>query len=323
MPGTTLQDVIVPELFNPYVINKTMEMSALVQSGIIVNDQEFDRLASQASPLVNMPFFEDLTGESEQVIEGADLEDNKIASNKDVAAIIRRAKMWSATDLSAALAGTDPMAAIGTLVARFWERDMQKELIAILNGVFGAASMADNMLDISAMADAAAVWSGSAFIDAEQKLGDAKAQLTGICMHSATEALLKKQNLIETVQPSNDVAFGLYQGKRVIVDDGCPVADGVYTTYLFGNGAVALGNGNPAGFVPTETDRAKRKGSGIDYLINRRTNILHPRGVKFTNASVAKTEGPSRAELALAANWERVYEPKQIRIVAFKHKLEA
>ena len=323
MPGTTLQDVIVPELFNPYVINKTMELSALVQSGIIVNDQEFDRLASQASPLVNMPFFEDLTGESEQVIEGADLEDNKIASNKDVAAIIRRAKMWSATDLSAALAGTDPMAAIGTLVARFWERDMQKELIAILNGVFGAASMADNMLDISAMADAAAVWSGSAFIDAEQKLGDAKAQLTGICMHSATEALLKKQNLIETVQPSNDVAFGLYQGKRVIVDDGCPVADGVYTTYLFGNGAVALGNGNPAGFVPTETDRAKRKGSGIDYLINRRTNILHPRGVKFTNASVAKTEGPSRAELALAANWERVYEPKQIRIVAFKHKLEA
>ncbi len=323
MAGTTLQDVIVPELFNPYVINKTMELSVLVQSGIIANDQEFDRLASQAAPTVNMPFFEDLTGESEQVIEGADLEDNKIASNKDVAAIIRRAKMWSATDLSAALAGTDPMAAIGTLVARFWERDMQKELIAILNGVFSATTMKDNMLDISAMADAAAVWSGSAFIDAEQKLGDAKAQLTGVCMHSATEALLKKQNLIETVQPSNDVAFGLYQGKRVIVDDGCPVADGVYTTYLFGNGAVALGNGNPAGFVPTETDRAKRKGSGIDYLINRRTNILHPRGIKFTNASVAKTEGPSRAELALAANWERVYEPKQIRIVAFKHKLEA
>lgn len=323
MPGTTLQDVIVPELFDPYVINRTMELSALVQSGIIVNDQEFDRLASQAAPTVNMPFFEDLTGESEQVIEGADLEDNLIASSKDVAAIIRRAKMWSATDLSAALAGTDPMAAIGTLVARFWERDMQKELIAILKGVFSATTMKDNLLDISAMEGEAAVWSGSAFIDAEQKLGDAKSQLTGICMHSATEALLKKQNLIETVQPSNDVAFGLYQGKRVIVDDGCPVADGVYTTYLFGNGAVALGNGNPAGFVPTETDRAKRKGSGIDYLINRRTSILHPRGVQFTKASVAKTEGPSRAELALAANWKRVYEPKQIRIVAFKHKLEA
>ena len=333
MPGTTLQDVIVPELFNPYVINRTMELSALLQCGIIANNSEFDALASQAAPTVNMPFFEDLTGESEQVIEGEDLTDNKISSNKDVAAIIRRAKMWSATDLSAALAGSDPMAAIATLVAQFWARDTQKELIAILNGIFGTVPagssgtppaktrLESNLLDISGKSGVAANWSGSAFIDAEQKLGDAKAQLTGICMHSATEAYLKKQNLIDTVQPSNDVAFGTYQGKRVIVDDGCPVANGVYTTYLFGNGAVALGNGNPVGFVPTETDRAKRKGSGVDYLINRRTSILHPRGVAFTSASVAKTEGPSRAELSDPKNWNPVYEPKQIRIVAFKHKL--
>lgn len=333
MPGTTLRDVIVPELFNPYVINRTMELSALLQCGIIANNSEFDALASQSAPTVNMPFFEDLTGESEQVIEGEDLTDNKISSNKDVAAIIRRAKMWSATDLSAALAGSDPMAAIATLVAQFWARDMQKELIAVLNGIFGTVPAGDsgtppaktglesNLLDISGKSGVAANWSGSAFIDAEQKLGDAKAQLTGICMHSATEAYLKKQNLIDTVQPSNDVAFGTYQGKRVIVDDGCPVASGVYTTYLFGNGAVALGNGNPVGFVPTETDRAKRKGSGVDYLINRRTSILHPRGVAFTSASVAKTEGPSRAELSDPKNWNPVYEPKQIRIVAFKHKL--
>lgn len=300
MPGTTLQDVIVPELFTPYVLNRTMELSALFNSGIVTNNAEFDALASQASPLVTMPFFEDLTGESEQVIEGA-----------------------------------DPMKAIGDLVAQFWARDMQKELIAILNGVFGTipevkepqkaaeTRLASNLLDISGNSGNAANWSGSAFIDAEQKLGDAKAQLTGICMHSATEAYLKKQNLIETVQPSNDVAFGTYQGKRVIIDDGCPYDSKTkaYTTYLFGNGAVALGNGNPEGFVPTETDRAKRKGSGVDYLINRRTTILHPRGIAFTNANVAKTEGPSRVELADPANWNPVYEPKQIRIVAFKHKL--
>ena len=328
--GTTLQDVIVPELFNPYVVNRTMELSALFNSGIVTNNSEFDTLASQAAPTVNMPFFEDLTGESEQVIEGADLTADKITSNKDVAAIIRRAKMWSATDLSAALAGTDPMMAIGDLVAGFWARDMQKELVAILNGIFGTYTpdggtattpLASNLLDISSKSGASANWSGSAFIDAEQLLGDAKAQLTGVVMHSATEAYLKKQNLIDTVQPSNDVAFGAYQGKRVIVDDGCPVEKGVYTTYLFGEGAVALGNGNPAGFVPTEVDRDKKKGSGVDYLINRRTNILHPRGIAFTNAKVAKTEGPSRAELADAQNWKPVYEPKQIRIVAFKHKL--
>lgn len=332
--GTTLEDVIVPELFNPYVVRRSMELSALLNCGIIANNTEFDRLASQAAPTVKMPFFEDLTGESEQVIEGKDLEDNKITSSKDVAVIIRRAKMWSATDLSAAMAGTDPMMAIGELVAAFWARDMQKELIAILNGIFGTilgttgetATQAEtrlesNLLDISGEKGAAANWSGSAFIDAEQRLGDAKAQLTGIAMHSATESYLKKQNLIDTVQPSNDPGFNIYQGKRIVVDDGCPVENGIFTTYLFGNGAVALGNGSPAGDVPTETDRAKRKGSGVDYLINRRTSILHPRGVAFTSANVEKAEGPSREEMRDSANWKPVYEPKQIRIVAFKHKL--
>ena len=37
----------------------------------------------------------------------------------------------------------------------------------------------------------------------------------------------------------------------------------MYTTYLFGNGAVAYGNGSPVGFVATETDRDKQTGAGI------------------------------------------------------------
>jgi hypothetical protein len=334
MAGTKLSDIIVPALFNPYVINQTMEKSALVQSGIITNNSEFDGLASQASPVVNMPFFDDLTGESEQVIEDADLTPDKINSNKDVAVIIRRAKMWSATDLSAALSGKDPMAAIASLVSGFWSRDMQKELIALLKGVFGTFTpsggsattrLASNILDISALTGAASKWSGPAFIDAQQCLGDAKELLTAVGVHSAVEATLRKQNLIETVQPSTGGPIDTYQGKRVIIDDGCPYegsgANMIFTSYLFGQGAIALGNGSPVGFVPTEIDRDKKKGSGIDYLINRKTNILHPRGIKFTNTNVAKTEGPSRTELADAENWNPVYESKQIRIVAFKHKI--
>lgn len=328
---TSISDVIVPELFNPYVIRQTMERSALVQSGIVVNDPEFDRLASQGSPLANMPFFSDLTGESEQVIEDKDLTADKIQSNKDVAAIIRRAKMWSATDLAAALAGADPMQAIAQLVSGFWARDMQKELIAILNGIFGtytpeggsAKTLLDsNILDISGLTGNACKWSPTTFIDAQFKLGDAQDQLSGIAVHSATYGqILKDTANINTVRPEGLTPFMTYMGKRIIVDDGCPVSNGVYTSYLFGAGAIALGNGSPVGFVPTEVDRDKKKGSGVDYLINRRTNILHPRGVKFTNKSVEKTEGPSREELAKAENWEPVYEKKQIRIVEFKHKI--
>lgn len=329
--GTTLSDVIVPELFNPYVINRTMELSALFQSGIITNNSEFDALASEAAPIHNMPFFEDLSGSSEDIIEGADLTAKKITSNKDVSTTIRKAAMWSATDLSAALAGADPMAAIGNLVAGYWARENQRILMKILSGVFGTYAkteggnvtpLADHILDITGQSSAAAKCiSASAFIDACQLLGDAQGQLTAVAMHSATKSYLKKQNLIQTERDSNSVEFDTYQGRRVIVDDGCPVESGTYTTYLFGQGAVAFGNGSPVGFVATEIDRDRKKGSGVDYLINRKTFIMHPRGIAWQNLVREHVETPTEAELANAKNWLRVYEPKQIRIVAMKHKI--
>lgn len=330
--STKLTDVIVPELFNPYVIKRTMELSALFNSGIVQNNSEFDRLASEAAPIHNMPFFEDLTGDAEAIIEDADLTAGKITSSKDVSTTIRRAKMWAATDLAAALAGADPMKVIGDLVAKYWSRQMQKELIAILKGVFGTYTpeggeattpFAEHILDITTASSAAAKKiSASSFIDALQLLGDAQETLTGVVMDSAAKSYLKKNNLLATERDSSSVEFSTYQDRRVIVDDGCPVettdAGQVHTLYLFGEGAVALGNGNPVGFVPTETDRDKKKGSGVDYLINRKTFILHPRGVAWQNKVRENVETPTREELSNALNWQRVYEAKQIPMVAFK-----
>ncbi|WP_330586619.1 hypothetical protein [Aminipila terrae] len=141
-------------------------------------------------------------------------------------------------------------------------------------------------------------------------------------MHSATKTYLKKKNLIATERDSTGVEFESYQDRKVTVDDGCPVdSDGNYITYLFGNGAVALGNGSPVGHVATEFDRDKQTGGGIDYLINRKAFILHPRGIAYTGKTRTKVETPLRTELAMAENWNPVYEPKQLRIVAIKHKL--
>jgi hypothetical protein len=135
-------------------------------------------------------------------------------------------------------------------------------------------------------------------------------------MHSATETFLAKNDLIEYIRESDaNPRVPTYLGKRVIVDDGLPAANGVYTTYIFGEGAFGLGEG--AAPVPTEFDRDSL--AGDDIMINRRHFILHPRGVAWQNAN----GNPTNTELATAANWERVYEPKNVRIVAFKHKLEA
>ena len=200
MAITKISDVIVPELFNKYVINRTMELSAFLQSGIVVNSPEFDALASEAARTHNMPFFEDLQGESEAILEDVKMTPAKIGSNKDVSTTILRQNMWGASNLAAALAGADPAKAIGDLVAAYWARDMQKELIAILTGVFGTipevsepskaaeTRMADHILDLTGgKTEAAKLINASVIIDACQLLGDAQAQLSGIAMHSATK----------------------------------------------------------------------------------------------------------------------------------------
>ena len=229
--------------------------------------------------------------------------------------------MWSSTDLAAQLAGTDPMKAIGDLAAGFWARDHQKELLNILDGVFASTSMTDHILDISGKTGKAANFSGEAFIDAMQLMGDARNSLTAVVMHSATKSYLDKLNLIQTIRQSDAVSFDSYMGRRVIVDDGCPVDTDKYTTYLFGEGAIAFGVGNPVGLKQAAVDRDEKKGSGVDYLIMRKAFIMHPRGVAWQNTTRAHAESVSRAELKAAGNWKRVYEPKQIRIVKFTHKL--
>jgi hypothetical protein len=319
MAVTKIADVIIPEVFNPYVLNRTMELSALVQSGIVQNDPEFNTLASAAAKTIHMPHWNDLTGDDEVLTDQAALTPGKIDSGQDMAVILRRGRAWGTNDLAGSLAGSDPAGAIANLVAAYWARMLQKALLSTLGGVFASASMSGNVHDISALTGGAEKISASAFVDAVQKLGDAKDQLSGVLMHSATEAALAKLDLIDYIKPSDgSIEIPIFMGKRVIVDDSCPVSSGNYTTYIFGVNAIALGNGSPVRFVPTETDRDSL--AGEDFLINRKTYILHPRGVAFQSSSVAGSS-PTNAELATAANWNRVYENKKIRIVKFVHKL--
>lgn len=317
MATTQIADVIVPEVFNPYVIQRTAELSALSQSGIISNNEELDKLAQGGGKLINMPYWDDLTGDDEVLSDSGALTPQKITAGQDVAALFLRGKAWSSNDLAHILAGSDPMAAIGDLVAAYWARRRQALLFSMLKGVFASATMSGNVHDISALTGGAEILNGETFLDAGQKLGDAAGKLTAFSLHSAAYTHLKKQNLIEFIKDSEGNEIETYMKKRVIVDDGHPVAAGVYTSYLFGGGAIGLGNGMAK--VPTETDRDSL--AGDDILINRQAFVLHPRGVKFTAASVTGAT-PSNTEVENATNWSRVYENKNIRIVKFVYKLQ-
>ncbi|MGB3833790.1 MAG: major capsid protein [Mesorhizobium sp.] len=321
---TKLEDVIVPERFNPYFREMTTRVNAFFQSGILapVDDLAF---GDKGGAQIQMPFWKAL-GERAQLLDDSDdLEIRKIDAGQDVAVLHARALVYGATDLSGDLAGDDPMSAIGAGVGENWSYEYNMVAIATLRGAMGALaaeSASVNTLDISGLSGAAAYVDGHAFIDAGQKMGDRKDRIAGVSMHSAVEAWLAKNDLIEEIRDSQgNWLFNTFQGKRVITDDEAhkPTA-GVYDTWLFGPGALGYGEGSPK--KPSAVGRDELKGGGQEFIVTRRHFVIHPRGIKWNPQSgvPAKTT-PSDAELATAANWQRVWEPKNIRIVRLRHKI--
>lgn len=318
---TRIADVIQPEIFTPYTLQETMKKSELVQSGIIVNDPEFDALAAGANTLINMPFWNDLEDVESQVMKDTgDMTVEKIKTAQDMARKQARTQAWGANGLSALLSGADPMGAISSRVSAYWARDMQATLLAILEGVFKGSTMADKVHDVTAETGDKGTINARTFVDATQLMGDAKNLLTGVMMHSAVESELVKQDLIEYVpQSEQGKPIGYFLGKRVIVDDSMPfvTATGVSEVYIFGQGAIALGNGSHPNIVETEVARNALAYSGEETLVNRKIFVLHPRGVAWQEGGVA-SQFPTNTELKVGARWSRVFEPKAVRIVKFK-----
>ena len=224
MAVTKIADVIVPEIFTPYVIEKTAEKSKILQSGIALANPKLNELVTAGGKTMNMPFWQDLTGDDEIVTESGSLTPGKITAGKDVACLLIRGRAWGAHELAGAMAGDDPMAAIGNLVADYWARREQKILISVLQGVFAASSMAGHVLDKSSVSTGL---NGNMVLDGKQLMGDAADKLQAIMMHSAVYTSLQKQNLITTVTqigPSGSpISVEKYLTYDVIVDDGMPV----------------------------------------------------------------------------------------------------
>ena len=334
MAKTAVADIIIPTEFEKYAIKRTAELSRFGDSGIIEMAPEFNALADGGGREVKMPFWKDLTATRQLLSDSASLTVNKVTSDQDIARIHNDGQVWSVNHLAKVISGDDPMQAIVDLVAGYWARTDEGLVISALKGVFAAGSMSANLLAIHSESIAAQTsatrLNGATFVDACAKLGDAADRLTAVAMHSATEAALRKLDLIDFIPDSEGKAMlRTFQGRRVVVDDTLPTRTGstdgtVYTTYLFGQGAFAKGvaplDGTPlqGGFGTEGVELARVPLDSDTVIINRRRYILHPRGVKFTSASVAG-DSPTNAELETGANWTRVWEAKNVRLVAITH----
>jgi hypothetical protein len=122
MAKTAVADIIIPTEFENYAIERTAELAAFGQCGIIESAPEFDAIASEGGREVKMPFWKDLTATRQLLSDSASLTVNKITSDQDIARIHNDAQVWSVNHLAKVISGDDPMQAIVDLVAEYWAR---------------------------------------------------------------------------------------------------------------------------------------------------------------------------------------------------------
>lgn len=300
--------------------------SAFLKSGIAAIDPAIQARINEAGTggyLVNMPFWGDLMGDEEVITDttgsgDSSLTVNKIAADKDVAVITRRAKAFGITDLAVDLAGDDPLGWIASRLGAYWARRDEAKLLATLKGVFTASTGAgkDLIADLSG-----STLSKTTMIMAAQKLGMHKGDLIGIAMHSAVEAALAGLETTSCLYTAGtaDGVLSKYCGKSIVMDDNLrynPTASAVdglpancAEIYLFGRGAVALGDAKSK--VPFEVGRDPLKNGGEEFVVSRHAGIAHIRGIAYAGTD----KNPSNTVLGTAGSWHMVYDKEDIRVV--------
>lgn len=330
---TELDDVIVPEIFVPYVQNRTTEKSRLIQSGALQVSDRLNAMLAGEGTTFNQRFFKDLDRDEENTSSASDPTDSTpggINSGREIQVRLSRNKSWGSADLLDSLISPDPMDAIANLVAGYRANRLQRAFVATVKGMFAmnaAAPVAsgdkasthtqnDMTRDISgsSFADGVTNFNPAGVITAAGTMGDSLNELSMMMVHSVVYQRMQLLNLIDYIPDAEGrVNISTYLGREVIVDDSMPFTGGVFETWLVGGGAFQLGIGSAK--VPVETDRkpASYKGGGSEILYHRWENIIHPVGHAWVGT--AAEGGPLNSALQTAANWARVFpERKQIKV---------
>jgi hypothetical protein len=319
MAVTQIADLVVKAEFAARVQQLSTTLSALFQSGITAADPAIAALAKSEGATFTLPYWNDVSGDS---AVGSDdpntsLTPGNITQGSETAIKLFRTKAWSAMDITKSImAGDDPLERVARLIAGWWSRDMQTILINALTGIFADALASSHVHDVTG---ASTALSADVILDGKQKLGDAADDLSAIAMHSAKYTALQKALLIDYIGAEGDVRFPTFLGYRVIVDDSCPVSGGDYTTYLFGPGSVAYGEGMPKVPMAYTRNELAGNGAGQETLVSRREFIFHPRGLRWTGSNMAGSS-PTNAELADEDNWAKAWADKSIKLVKILSK---
>jgi len=326
-----LANVVIPEVYETYTAVDSPETTLFFTSGIAVTNELLLTAFAGGGNIATLPFWNDLDDSVEPNYSTDSPTDTAVPDLVTTGEMITRIadvnKWYSAANLVVDLAGSDPMQRIRNRFGTWWTRQWQKRILAVCQGLLAnnlANNSGDMVVDISIQAGnsatAANLMSGTAFVNALYSMGDLSSEIEAVAVHSVVMAQMTKNDMITFFKPSEDEpAIPTFMGKAVIVSDDMPVVAGTtngfrYTSILFGRGAIGYAEGTPTE-LPVEiwSQPLLGNGAGIQSIGERKRMIVHPFGYQFTSNTVTGLS-PSNANLALAANWNRVVVRKNVPI---------
>lgn len=322
-----------PDVFTDYIQEVDPVHTSIINSGVLRVSPDISAVLTDKNNVFTVPNYAPLSGDAKNYDGETDNTPVTVSAKKQTGMAFRRMAAWEAQDFTRELTGADPLGDVARKVAYYQQKNNQKELLAVVDGVLSASDMSTHVKDISASkgsqasatATAAAenCLSGDTFLDAAQEaLGDNFDDLTMVAMHSRVYTNLLKLQLVNNIATtpgaySRGVQFGLLLNKYlVMVDDSLTAgtSDGLttYNTYLLGEGAIATAR-NVRIDRPNYVDYDPVSKGGVNKLYSKWGMALHPLGMSINTAKIVKNS-PTRAELGAAASWTRVWDTKNIKL---------
>lgn len=319
MAYTAISNVIVPEKYAKYLRQQTTYKSALFRSGAVTERPDFDAQLSSGGATFHFPSWKSIVGTvSQNYNSGTTITTNALSTSNMVAIRINRADGFASEDLAAQYAGDDPLGMFTGDVAEYWAVNQQSAMLSIMAGIFAdnVANDSGDLVKAIAGEDASAYTtanyiSADTVIDAKSLLGDNASKLKIMFVHSKVYADMLKQNLID-FEPTNtqNIGWGVYLGFTVVVDDTCTKTAGSksgykYSTYLLEPGTIAYGEDMSPKASENAVEFYRASATSQDEYFIRKSFSFLPYGFAWTGSSLA-LNSPTNAELATAANWNRV-----------------
>lgn len=336
-----LSDVFIPSVYGSYTAINNPESSALIRAGVIKTNDLLNKVAQGGGKIITVPFWNDIDPTLEPNYSNDDPADlavpNKIGTGSFQARTVWMNQGFGEMDLVQELIGTSPLQQVRNRFGEYWVRQQNRRLIATCVGLLAdnvANDSGDMLTDISGLVGDAAKFNSDTFVDAAYQLGENAEAIRAIAIHSSIMArLVKNDDIVDVRDSAGNLVVQTYKGRAVIVDDQLPTSgsgvDRVYTSILFGAGAVGFGGvdgnvfaagvGSPK--LPFEVSRTAEAGAGggMESIWERKTWVLHPFGWSWTEGSLAEMS-PTLADLRLAAHWDRKVARTQAPIAFIKSK---